>query len=154
MATKSKTLLHEWFEEVWNKQNAAMIDKLASVDAVAHGLVDEQGNELRGIKAFKEFHHGFIQAFPDLRVEVVDTISEGDKTVARCIVRGTHQGDGLGFPATGRKIEFTGACIARISNGQIVEAWNDFDFLTMHRQLDTLKLLGQANFLSSDSGSC
>jgi predicted ester cyclase len=106
-----------------------------------HGLVDEQGKEVRGVEAFKKFHRQFLSAFPDINVEVVDTISEGEKLVARCIVRGTHQGDGLGIKATGRKIEFAGACTVRIRNGKIVEAWNDFDFLTMHRQLDSLKLL-------------
>jgi len=141
MATKSTTLLHEWFDEVWNKQNAQAIDKLAAPNVVVHGLVDEHGNEVRGVEGFKKFHRQFISAFPDIQVEVLDTVSEGDKIVARCTVRGTHQGDGLGFAPTGRKIEFSGTCIVRIENGKFVEGWNDFDFLTMHRQLDSLKLL-------------
>ena len=73
-------------------------------------------------------------------MEIADTVSDGDKIAARCVVRGKHDGDGLGFKATQNETTFTGMCIARVKNGQFVEAWNNFDFLTMHTQLGTLKL--------------
>ncbi len=143
MPTRYTNLLHEWFEEVWNQRNMEAIDRLLAPDALIHGITDESGNELRGPKAFREFHQRFLNAFPDITVEVADTVSEGDKLVARCIVRGRHQGGGLGIAATQKETEFTGICIARAQNGKLVEAWNNFDFLTMHTQLGTLPLLSQ-----------
>jgi predicted ester cyclase len=53
-------------------------------------------------------------------------------------VRGKHTGDSLGFAATQAPVEITGIAIVRVADGKIVEAWNNFDFLTMHRQLGTI----------------
>lgn len=134
--------MHEWFEEVWNQGSTEAIDRLLAGDAIAHGLTDKDGKELRGREAFKQFHESFRNAFPDLRVEVADSIVSGDKAVARCAVSGTHQGDGLGFKATGKNAQFEGICIARIKDGKIVEAWNHFDFLSLFQQLDRLQFTG------------
>lgn len=130
-----KTLAHEWFEEVWNRGRAEEIDRLFAVDGIAHGLTDASGNEISGPVEFKPFFEQFRNAFPDMRVDVVDTVCEGDKIAARCIVRGTHHGDTLGMAATHRPVEFTGITILRVRDGQIVEAWNNFDFQTMTTQL-------------------
>jgi predicted ester cyclase len=143
MPKKYATLVHEWFEEVWNQRHAQTIDRLLAAGAIVHGITDEAGKELRGPKAFKKFHNRFLNAFPNLTVEVADTISHGDKIAARCIVRGKHEGDGLGIKATQKETTFTGMCIARVKNGKITEAWNNFDFLTMHTQLGSLAFLSQ-----------
>ncbi|HTL15824.1 MAG TPA: ester cyclase [Patescibacteria group bacterium] len=132
---KNKTLAHEWFEEVWNKCQVTAIDRLLAEEAVAHGLVDEDGSELRGPAGFKPFFLKFTKAFPDIHVEVADTVSEGDKIAARCIVTGTHQGDALGMPASLRPVRFTGMTILRIREGKIVEAWNNFDFQSLSEQI-------------------
>lgn len=135
MTNAQRTLAHEWFEEVWNKGRADAIAELFADDGIAHGLTDAEGNELRGPIAFRVFFDSFRSAFPDLRIEVVDTICEGDKIAARCEVRGTHAGDGIGIAATNRPISFTGMTILRIENGKIAEAWNNFDFQGLYTQL-------------------
>lgn len=132
---KNKTLAHEWFEEVWNKGQSKAIDRLLAEDAVAHGLVDDQGNELRGPAGFKRFFLQFTNAFPDIHVEVVDTVSEGDKIAARCLVTGTHKGHTLGVPASHKPVQFTGMTILRVNSGKIVEAWNNFDFQGLFTQI-------------------
>ena len=143
MRDDRKTIAHEWFDQVWNQGRAETIDRLFAEDGVAHGLVDADGNELRGPTGFKPFFHSFREAFPDLRVEVEDTVVEGDKIAARCVVRGTHLGHSLGFQATGNPVEFTGMTFLRIREGQIVEAWNNFDFATMNAQLSLPAALGE-----------
>ena len=135
---KKNTLAHEWFDEVWNKRKVETIDRLLAEDVIAHGLVDEMGNELRGPCEFKTFFVQFTKAFPDIHVEVADTISEGDKIAARCMVTGTHRGDTLGVPGSNRPVRFTGVAILRIKDGKIVEAWNNFDFQTLSRQIGAL----------------
>lgn len=138
MSEQNKALMNRWFEEVWNQGNDNTIDELLAPDATIHGLVDASGAPVQGAEAFREFHRQFRGAFPDLTVNVDDCFSEGDKVVARCSVRGSHTGDELGFAATSAPIEFEGIAIARFANGKIVEAWNQFDFLTMNRQLGVL----------------
>ena len=132
-ARDNKALLRRWFEEVWNKGRAEAIDEMFAPDGLAHGLAG--GEPLRGPAHFKQFFHTFKDAFPDIEVVVEDTVAEGDKVAARCTVRGRHHGDTLGFAATKRPVEFTGICIARWRDGQIIEAWNNFDFMTMYQQL-------------------
>ena len=135
---EKNTLAHQWFEEVWNKHQVEAIDRLLTQDVIAHGLVDEKGNELCGPSAFKNFFMQFTQAFPDIHVEVADTISEGDKIAARCIVTGTHRGNSLGVAPSNKPVRFTGVAILRIKDGKIAEAWNSFDFQTLSKQIGAL----------------
>ena len=48
MSDETKSILHRWFEEVWNKGREEAIDELFAEDGIAHGLADEQGEALRG----------------------------------------------------------------------------------------------------------
>lgn len=138
MSTESKDLIRRWFEEVWNKGREDAIDEMFAADGVAHGLTEEGDKTMRGPEQFKPFYRAFRSAFPDLEVVVEDTIAEGDKLAARCTMRGKHQSDSLGFAATGLTTDFTGITIVRIERGKIVEAWNNFDFMTMYKQLGAL----------------
>ena len=128
-------LMRRWFEEVWNKGSEDAIDEMFADEGVANGLVDESGEALRGPSGFKPFFRKFREAFPEVEGTVEDTVSEGDRVAARCTVRGRHRGDTLGLAATDRPVEFTGICIVRVSDGKIVEAWNNFDFMTMFQQI-------------------
>ena len=138
MSDQNAALIRRWFEEVWNKGREEVIDELFAAEGIAHGLADEAGNDLRGPQDYKPFFRKFRSAFPEIEVVVEDTVSEGDKVAARCLVRGKHQSDSLGFAATGQSTEFTGITIVRIEKGKIVEAWNNFDFMTMYKQLGAL----------------
>jgi steroid delta-isomerase-like uncharacterized protein len=131
--------IRRWFEEVWNRGREDAVDEMFAEEGVANGLVDESGQALRGPGGFKPFFRRFREAFPEIEVTVEDTVSEGDKVAARCTVRGSHRGDSLGFRATNKPVEFTGICIVRVSDGKIVEAWNNFDFMSMFQQLGALR---------------
>jgi len=135
---ENKALIRRWFEEVWNKGRAAAIAEMLAEDAVVHGLSDDAAKPLRGPKGFLPFHAQFREAFPNIEVVVEDTIAEGDKVVARCAVRGKHIGDSLGFKATGAQAEFDGITIVKVKDGKIVEAWNNFDFMKMYKQLGVI----------------
>jgi steroid delta-isomerase-like uncharacterized protein len=138
MSDNNRALIHRWFEEVWNKGREEAIDEMFAKDGVAHGLADEHGAQLRGPEGFKPFFHNFRAALPDVKVIIEDTISEGDKVAARCTVRATHQGDGLGVAATNNPVEITGISIVRIKDGKIVEGWNNFDFLRLYKQIGAI----------------
>jgi steroid delta-isomerase-like uncharacterized protein len=143
MTSQYQTIQHRWFEEVWNKGRADAIDEMLDPEVIAHGLVDPEGNEIRGTEQFKQFYASFRGAFPDIQVIVEDTVSEGDKIVGRCRVTGTHRGEGLGLAPTNRSVEFTGMCMMRVREGKILEAWNSFDFMTMYQQMGVLSLTGK-----------
>ena len=138
MSDKNKALIRRWFEEVWNKGRAEAIVEMFADDGIAHGLSDDVDNPLRGPKGFLSFHAQFRDAFPNIEVIVEDQIAEGDKVATRCSVRGKHSGDSLGIAATQMPVEFTGVTITRIRDGKIVEAWNNFDFMKMYKQLGAI----------------
>ena len=131
----NKALIRRWFEEVWNKGRVEAIAEMFAADGVAHGLSDEPGKTMKGPDDFMPFHSIFRGAFPDIEVVVEDTIAEGDLVAARCSVRGRHTGDHLGVAASNAPVKFTGMAIVRIRDGKIVEAWNNFDFLAMNKQI-------------------
>jgi len=137
MSDENKALIRRWFEEVWNKGREEAIDEMFAEDGIAHGLA-EGGEAMRGATDFKPFYRKFRSAFPDIEVVVEDTVTEGDKVAARCTVRGKHQSDSLGFAATQQPMEITGITIVRVRDGKIVEAWNNFDFMSMFKQLGAL----------------
>jgi len=131
----NKALMRRWFEEVWNKGRVEAIAEMFAADGVAHGLSDDPAKRMKGPADFAPFHGIFRGAFPDIEVVVEDTIAEGDLVAARCSVRGKHTGDHLGVAASNAPVEFTGMVFTRIKDGKIVEAWNNFDFLAMNKQI-------------------
>jgi predicted ester cyclase len=135
---KNKALLRRWFEEVWNKGRSEAIDEMMAPDAIAHGLSDDPENPLKGPSGFKPFHETFRGAFADIEVVIEDMIAEGDKVAARCSVRAKHAGDHLGIAATGAPVDFTGIAIVRVRDGKFVEAWNNFDFMRMNKQIGVI----------------
>ena len=134
MSLTPESAMHAWFENLWNKGDETTIDTMLHVDGVVHGLPTPDGQPIRGPEAFKPFYRKFRTAFPDMSIEIVHSVTQGDMTLAHCRVKGTHNGDGIGFAATGRPIEFWGFALGRFDNGQLVEGWNCFDFLDMHQQ--------------------
>ena len=135
MRSESMEVMHRWFEEVWNKGREEAIDEMFATDGIAHGLVGENGQELKGPADFKSFFRKFRDAFPDIHVTVEDCVTEGDKATARCRVTAIHKGGGLGVAATNKPVEFEGISIVRVRDGKIVEAWNNFDFLSLNQQI-------------------
>ncbi len=133
-----KALVRRWFEEVWNKGRADAIPEMLAEDAVVHGLSEDAAKPLLGPAGFRPFHAQFREAFPNIEVVIEDQIAEGDRVATRCSVRGKHEGDSLGFAATRAPVEFTGVAITRIKDGKIIEAWNNFDFMKMYRQLGAM----------------
>ena len=136
MSIENKTLVQRWFSEVWNEGRADAIDEMLADDAVVHGL----GADLHGSAEFKHFHSAYRNAYPDVTIDVDDLIAEGDMVAVRWSAIGTHRGDGLGFPATGRRAQFTGMVFVRIKDGRLVEGWNNFDQLGMLQQLGIVSL--------------
>jgi steroid delta-isomerase-like uncharacterized protein len=87
----------------------------------------------------KEFFRMYIAAFPDLRMEAEDVLPSGDKVIARARGTGTHRGEFMGMPATGRSIDVELIDIMRFGeDGLVQEHWGVFDTLKMMQQLGAI----------------
>ena len=138
---KNEEIIKKWYEEVWNKKRENAIDEMLSPTAIAHGLTDENNNEVVGAENFKVFFRKFIASFPDIQVNIENTVSEGNKIAALAVVRLTHAGSPFKVSAeksiapSGKAIQFSGITITVIKDGKIQEAWNHFDFLSLFMQM-------------------
>jgi len=74
-------------------------------------------------------------AFHGLKVTVDDILAEGDKVTARFTARGTHNGEFMGVPPTGKEITMTGIEIFLIKDGKIAELWGEANLMGLIQQL-------------------
>jgi steroid delta-isomerase-like uncharacterized protein len=132
MSQSPEAVVREWFDQLWNQKKIDTIDRLFATYGVAHGLT---GDTMKGHDGFRAFYSNFSAAFPDIQIDVLRTIVQGEFVVAHNRATGNHDGDTLGFPATGRNAIFEGVTIVRVVDGKIVEGWNFYDFLSMYQQL-------------------
>ena len=132
MLSTPSDVLRSWFARVWDAGDESAIDELYAPTAVAHGLPSAP---IPGPEGFKPFAREFRKAFPDIRVEVLHAISDGDTAVVHCRIRATHTGPLGELAATNRAVNFSGMTLARVANGQIQEGWNFYDFGSLYAQL-------------------
>jgi predicted ester cyclase len=139
MALTPDEIVRQWFKEVWDEGREEAIDRLLAPNARVHGLSGPDGRPIHGPLAFKPFFQMMQRALGDLEIHIERTVVQGDMCAAHCRVTARHVGPTLGGPPTNKPVEFWGMCIAQVSNGQIVEGWNCFDFLSMYQQLGWVK---------------
>lgn len=77
----------------------------------------------RGHEVWRQGFEMVKGAFPDLRAEVEDMVAAGDRVAVRVRFRGTHEGDFLGVPATGRAVDYVSHEFYRVAGGLIAEEW-------------------------------
>ena len=131
----NKALAQRWLEEVWNKGDLSLIDELIAPNYVLH---DPTRPGLRGRAGIKESIAMFRTAFPDLHFTIEDQVAESEKIVTRYTVQGTQMGPLMGIPATGKQGTITGIDIYRITDGQIEEAWSNWDTLGLLQRIGVI----------------
>lgn len=77
----------------------------------------------------------FLEGFPDLRLEVMDSAADERMVAQRILFTGTHTGPFRGLPPTGRRVRFSGLEINRMTDGRVAEHWFQLDALTLFEQL-------------------
>ena len=118
--------------QVWNEGNLALADEIFASDFVNHHPSRPDVIDLESYKAWIVENR---TAFPDFHVEIHYMVAEGDKVAGPWTVTGTHQGQLMGIPPTGKHMTQTGTNIHRMAGGKIVEAWWSSDTLAMAEQL-------------------
>src|SRR5215217_2863747 len=104
-------------EEVFGEGKLKSVDELVAPDYVSHAPGDPELS--RGPEDIKEIVRAYHSAFPDINFAVEQQVAEGDTVVTRWIARGTHQGEFMGVPPSGRRIEVSGMSMDRISEDRI-----------------------------------
>jgi steroid delta-isomerase-like uncharacterized protein len=114
---------------------AKTIDEVVEPDALIRTPLPI---EATGAEKLKEVFGKLHRAFPDLRIAVEDLIEQGDKVVSRNTVTGTHLGEYMGLPPTGKPVAYNEIFIARVRDGRIAETWGVVDVLSQLRQLGAI----------------
>lgn len=129
---ENKAVSRRFTEEIFNAKNLDAIDELCSPDYVGHDPFPGMPPNRDGLRQFCVMS---IAAIPDYHSTIEDMVAEGDKVVQRFTGRGTHKGEFMGIPATGKQVTIKGISIDRIANGKVVENWVIMDMLGVMQQL-------------------
>ncbi len=125
-----------------DERNLDAAFELYALDYIYHG---PGGQELRGRDGIRSLWEVFLVGFPDLHSTIDDMVSAGDKVVLRWRIEGTHTGEFLGVAPTNVKITLGVTEIFRVANGQLVEAWDQYDRLGLMQQIGAIPMAEAAS---------
>jgi steroid delta-isomerase-like uncharacterized protein len=133
MSTEAnKAAARRLIDEVLNGANPAVLDELVAPEVVHHSLPPGMP---QGIESYRALTAGYRVAFPDVQATIEELVAEGDRVVVRMTSRGTQQGEFLGIPPTGKRIEASSLALLRFANGKLAEEWAQADLLGVLQQL-------------------
>jgi len=128
----NKALVRRLLEELRDGWHPATVEKYFAPDYRRHNTAtstpltrEEQRQRASRLRA----------AFTDAQVTLEDIIAEGDRVAYRLTIRGTHTGEFLGVPASGRRVAVSFFAIVRIADGKLVEEWGGLDQPDLIRQM-------------------
>lgn len=127
-----KDISLSWFEDVWNRRSFDLASELFPDSGVAH---IEGGGQLKGSEDFLAYQREFLDAFPDMKVNVLGAIEDGNDVCVRWEVTATHTGSALGYAPTGKTVKFSGMTWHRIIDGKIVEGWDAWNQAALFESL-------------------
>jgi len=125
---ENKAILRRMVEEVICGGNLDLMDELVAPDFVNHhSIATGEASHSIGVENFRQEIMRVRSVFPDIAMTTIHLLADGDKVVEHFQVRGTHKGEFMGIPATGKKVEYSGITIVRVANGKLAERWNITD---------------------------
>jgi predicted ester cyclase len=135
---ENKIVTRHLMEEVWNRGNLSVVDDLVTDDYVGHDA-HTPGGAFYGSHGLKEHFSVLHAAIPDARIAIEDMRAEGDRTVVRFTLSGTHGGDLMSIPPTGRSVRFSAFLLSRFAGNRIVEQWGIADLLSLLQQIGIVR---------------
>ncbi len=124
MNSNPAEIAKRWFLEVWNERADHLIPELMADNSIGHL---EGGQTVRGHDEFRSFQGAILSMLPDLKVDVLRCIADGEDACVLWEASGKHTGGGLGFAPTQRLVRFRGTTWFRIVEGRIVEGWDSWN---------------------------
>ena len=121
---------------IWSEGEVSRVGEFYAEDFQADYPFTDWGKGLEGVEALAS---SMRESFPDYREEIEELISADDLVIVRLKIRGTHLGPLVGFPATGKTVEFRDMTILRLRDGKIIEQRGLSDLLTVYLQLGLIQ---------------
>jgi steroid delta-isomerase-like uncharacterized protein len=142
MSTETnKATVRRMIEQVWNEHRLDLIEEFFSEDVILHNAGLPSSSGLEAVRAATAMG---LKAFPDQQQTIEGEIAEGDTVAAHWTVTGTHKGELLGIPPTGKQFTHAAMAFYRLANAKIVETWFLADYLGLMQQLGVVPALGTA----------
>ena len=132
---ENKAACKRFYSEAVNQGDFELFDELVSEDFVEHEVFPGLGTDRDSVR---EFFKMMRTAFPDLKFDVEFMLAEGDRVAAYLTMSGTHKGEFMGMPATGKRFEVACVDIIRMKDGKAVEHWGATDSMKMMQQLGAM----------------
>ena len=123
-------------ERVFNQHDADRIGEFFAKNGKWHGGVL---GTVEGTESMAGLFRGVFSAIPDLHVAEQEVIAQGDTVVVRVVVQGTHKGNLLGIPATGKHLRWHDVDLYRLANGKVTDDWAGDDWLAIMVQAGAFK---------------
>lgn len=140
MSTEAnKSLVRRGFEQGMNKRNLNVFDEILAPSYVNHDMPTPQP----GPAGMKQVLAMFTGAFPDMQITISAVLGEGDAVATRGSWKGTHRGEFMGIPATGKAVDVKFMDMWRFENGKAVENWVQMDMLGLMQQLGVVPAPGK-----------
>ena len=133
-AEAAAIVVRRMFGEGVNQKNLAVFDEVLAPNYVNYSFPAPAP----GPEGFKQVMGMFFQAFPDIHETTEEVIAEGEKVAVRGYFTGTHNGEFMNIPATGKQIKVPYIAMYRLENGKVVENWVQMDQLGMMQQLGVI----------------
>jgi steroid delta-isomerase-like uncharacterized protein len=134
---KNKDFIKAYNEDIWNNHNMSAFEKYYAADFIDHTATGDMN-----LEQVKGICQAYFTACPDLNITIDLIVAEGDKVTKVWTSSGTHNGEFMGIPATGKQITIKGIEVFRIADGKIVEVWASMDNLGMLQQLGAIPPMG------------
>ncbi|HEY7269889.1 MAG TPA: ester cyclase [Dehalococcoidia bacterium] len=135
MSEANKAILRGLYE-AFNSGDFSRVSELVAPNMHDHeGL---PGVDTNGPEGFKRVVTAFRSAFPDLKATIEQQVADGDLVVFHFRMTGTHRGEFMGIPATGKSFDVTGFDMIRVEGGKAVEHWGQSDQVGMMMQLGVM----------------
>jgi len=121
-------------EKVWNNgdSDGNAVEKFYAPDVVIHSAAPGWPTGIDGVRATINMMRSGISGF-ELGIQFM--LADGDKVAVHWTIKGTHSGELMGVPATGKPIDFHGVSVVRIEDGKVAEIWGASDGLGLMQQL-------------------
>jgi len=137
---EGEALLRRIYEECFNAKNPALIDELFASDYTDHQV----GQPAQNREQFKQTVAMYIRAFPDFEFTYSGFIMDGDRAAWLSHWTGTHTGELMGIPPTGKRVSMDSVDYGIIRDGKAVEHWTGQDNLALMQQLGVIPAMGAA----------
>ena len=131
-AEDNAALLRRMHAELLDSRDPSALDDFFADDFVSHSIPPGLPPGVEGVRSFFAM---FREALPDVEVTIDELVAEGDKVAIATTIAGTHRGELMGIPPTGRRVSVMGLDLVRLRDGKIAEHRGLTDTVGLLRQL-------------------